>query len=261
MAQPHCLVRKAKQRVRRAPLLFVHGAFTGAWCWDEYFLPYFAARGHDAWAVDLRGHGDHAQPAVLASIDDYVADVLLSIEQLGVPPVIIGHSMGAIVVQRALRRTAVRAMVLMAPVPPQGLLGSSFLLAAKNPELFNEFNKIQLTNALPETPELLRQAIFSPQLPDADVRRHMQRMRPESQRALFDLSWPQHFWIARADVPVQVYGAQEDLFFPPHMIEETARLHGVSAEIIPDLAHVMMLDVHWEHGAERLAAWLDQHQF
>ena len=24
------------------PILFVHGAFAGAWMWDEVFLPYFA---------------------------------------------------------------------------------------------------------------------------------------------------------------------------------------------------------------------------
>jgi len=260
-ANPQCRVRKAGRQAQRTPLLFVHGAFTGAWCWDEHFLPYFAARGHDAWAVDLRGHGEHAESAVLVSVDDYVADVLLAIEQLNVPPVIIGHSMGAIVVQRAMRRAQVSGMALLAPVPPQGLLGSSFLLAAKNPELFNEFNKLQINSALPQSPELLRQAIFSPQLPEADVQRYLQRMRPESQRALFDLSWPQHFWIARAEVPVLVCGAQEDLFFPPHMVEETARLHGVAAEIIPDLAHMMMLDAQWERGAERLATWLDQHQF
>lgn len=28
------------------PLLFIHGAYTAAWCWEEHFLPYFAARGH-----------------------------------------------------------------------------------------------------------------------------------------------------------------------------------------------------------------------
>ena len=141
MTQPRCIVREAVRGARRVPLLFVHGAFTGAWCWDEHFLPYFAARGHDAWAVDLRGHGDDAAPVELASIEDYVADLLLAIEQIGEPPVIVGHSMGAIVVQRALHRAAVRAVALLAPVPLQGMLGSSFELAAKNPEMFIEIKK------------------------------------------------------------------------------------------------------------------------
>ena len=91
MTQPRCIVREAVRGARRVPLLFVHGAFTGAWCWDEHFLPYFAARGHDAWAVDLRGHGDDAAPVELASIEDYVADLVLAIEQIGEPPVIVGH--------------------------------------------------------------------------------------------------------------------------------------------------------------------------
>ena len=29
----------------KAPLLFVHGAWHGAWCWDEHFLDFFAAQG------------------------------------------------------------------------------------------------------------------------------------------------------------------------------------------------------------------------
>lgn len=256
MTQPRCIVREAVRGARRVPLLFVHGAFTGAWCWDEHFLPYFAARGHDAWAVDLRGHGDDVAPVELASIEDYVADLLLAIEQIGEPPVIVGHSMGAIVVQRALHRAAVRAVALLAPVPLQGMLGSSFELAAKNPEMFIEINKLQIGSTMPTSLGLLRDALFSPQLPVADVSRYLRRMRHESQRALFDLSWPQHFWIERAKVPLQVFGAQHDVFFPPPAIEETARLHGVAAEIIPDIAHVMMLDANWAQAADRLAVWV-----
>ena len=40
------------------PLLFVPGAFHGAWCWDVHFLDYFAQHGYTAYAVNLRGHGN-----------------------------------------------------------------------------------------------------------------------------------------------------------------------------------------------------------
>ena len=39
------------------PLLFVHGAWHAAWCWDEHFLDFFADKGFRAVAVSLRGHG------------------------------------------------------------------------------------------------------------------------------------------------------------------------------------------------------------
>ncbi len=40
------------------PLLFIHGAWHGAWCWAEHFLDYFAAHGYAAHALSLRGHGN-----------------------------------------------------------------------------------------------------------------------------------------------------------------------------------------------------------
>ena len=37
------------------PILFIHGAFAGAWCWEEHFMPWFAERGFDTYAIDLPG--------------------------------------------------------------------------------------------------------------------------------------------------------------------------------------------------------------
>lgn len=241
------------------PLLFVHGAFAGAWCWDDYFLPYFARHGYAAHAVSLRGHG--ASPGrealSLAGIDDYVADVMLAADDLQVEPVLVGHSMGGIVVQRAMRSRAVRAAVLMAPVPPQGLTGSAFLLAVRDPELFREISMIQHAHPRYATFAGLRKAMFSAALPAEEALRHFWRMQPESQRAMFELGWPQYLWIGGAgDAPVLVMGARHDAFFPVYMIEETARIHGVKAEIMPDMAHAMMLEPHWQAAADRILAWL-----
>ena len=56
------------------PLLFVHGAFAGAWCWAEHFLPYFAKQGFRACALSLSGHGGSPGRERLdwLSISDYV---------------------------------------------------------------------------------------------------------------------------------------------------------------------------------------------
>jgi pimeloyl-ACP methyl ester carboxylesterase len=49
--------RYPENRTRATPLLFVHGAFMGAWVWAETVLPYMAQHGYEAHAVSLRGHG------------------------------------------------------------------------------------------------------------------------------------------------------------------------------------------------------------
>src|SRR4051812_12710578 len=79
------------------PLLFVHGAWHGAWCWDEHFLDFFANKGYRALAVSLRGHGNSPTSKALrsCSIADYVDDVASVADSLRTPPVVIGHSMAA----------------------------------------------------------------------------------------------------------------------------------------------------------------------
>ena len=255
------LSRRPASRPRGQPLLFVHGAFAGAWCWDEYFLPWFATQGYEAHAVSLRGHGGSPMqgPLDLASLDDYVADTLLAASRFD-KPVLIGHSMGAIVVQRAARRCGASAMVLMAPVPPHGLTGSLLALAARDPPLFLAINAMQLASVQDTSGlRLLRDNLFSQSVTESDARRYLLRMQRESQRALTDLGWPQHLWIRQsAGVPTLVVGAGRDAFFPQSMIEETARFHGIAPVMFPDMAHAMMLESGWREVAESIAGWLEK---
>ena len=51
------LRRVPSKPTRRPALLFVHGAYVGAWCWDVHFLRHFAARGFPSYALSLRGMG------------------------------------------------------------------------------------------------------------------------------------------------------------------------------------------------------------
>jgi hypothetical protein len=59
------------------PLLFVHAGEHAAWCWDEHFVDYFAAKGYRALALSLRGHGmsSNSKPPRACSIADYAQDV------------------------------------------------------------------------------------------------------------------------------------------------------------------------------------------
>ena len=104
-----------------APLLFVHGAWHAAWCWDEHFLDFFANEGFRAAAVSLRGHGasTSSKPFSSATFADHVDDVQSAVDTLGAEPVLVGHSLGGLVVQKYLENHDAPAAVLMAPHPPQ----------------------------------------------------------------------------------------------------------------------------------------------
>jgi pimeloyl-ACP methyl ester carboxylesterase len=120
----HC---PASEDAARTPLVFVHGGYLGAWSWAEHFLPWFAARGFPVHALSLRGHGGSSGRERLHSfgLDHYVEDLALVVDALPRPPVLVGHSMGALVVQKHLERSSVHAVALTCPVPPFGLLPSA----------------------------------------------------------------------------------------------------------------------------------------
>ncbi|MCV7174205.1 alpha/beta fold hydrolase [Mycolicibacterium sphagni] len=108
------------------PLLFIHGvihgAGHGAW-WDEHVLDFFAANGFHAVALSLRGHGNSPTDKRLhrCSIADYLDDVISVAESLEGAPVVVGHSLAGLIVQKYLETQAAPAGVLLASVPPRGL--------------------------------------------------------------------------------------------------------------------------------------------
>jgi non-heme chloroperoxidase len=242
-----------------APLLFVHGAFTAAWCWAEHFLPFFAERGFAAHALSLRGHGTSAgrQQLDWHSINDYVDDVAETVGRLGASPVLVGHSMGGLVVQKYLERASVPAAVLMASVPPQGLLSASIQLAMQMPDLFRDMNAVFAGGRA--SAESLRQVLFAQPVELDALQRYYRMMQPESQRALWDMALfdlPQRW---RMSVPpLLVLGAELDALIPARFAEATAAYYGTHAEIFPGMGHGMMLEAGWERVAQRVADWIGE---
>ncbi|KAF2235507.1 alpha/beta-hydrolase [Viridothelium virens] len=124
-----CLPHQPKQQ---RPLLFLHGAHCAAACF-KILLPLMARAGYASYALSLRGHGKSWQPStfafhVLTSIDSYVADAqagldFLTAEYPDTPAVVVGHSMGGGVWQRALSLrpdAPVAGLVLLASAPLSG---------------------------------------------------------------------------------------------------------------------------------------------
>jgi len=242
------------------PLLFVHGAFACASIWDEYFLSYFAARGYAAYAVSLRGHGASAGRGRLRRwrLADYVEDIGHTIAALGQPPVLIGHSLGGMVAQKYLESHSAPGLVLMASAPPQGLLPSLWGMAAANPLLVQQLGLLQLYGPQLATLPLMRSALFSASTPDASILRYARFLQGESIRVALDLLGLDP--LRRGDnhtLPMLVLGAEQDAFFSPGLIRDTARYYDAEVVIFPGMAHAMMLETGWEQVAAQLAKWLE----
>jgi pimeloyl-ACP methyl ester carboxylesterase len=247
------------------PLLFLHGAYTAAWCWQEHFLPFFAAAGFTAHALSFSGHGGSRRREQLdsCSIDDYVNDVAEVVAGLPAPPVLIGHSMGGFVVQKYLERHAAPAAVLMCAVPPQGLAASAFGMMFGRPLLFSDLNSLMSGGQI--AIDGLRDALFAQPVGADDLARYYRLAQPESHRAiwdmmLFSLPRPDHVLahLPRGRDDLWVIGAERDTIIPVSLVEMTARSYGVTATTYPGMGHGLMLERDWQIVAQDLVDWMGQ---
>ncbi len=110
-----------ERRSRRRPLLFLHGELTGSWLWERY-LGYFAGRGWEGHALNLRNHfwSQTDDPAEL-SFDTYTEDVVAAIERFGPSVVVVGHGMGGLLAMKAAERHEMGGLVLLSAEPPKDL--------------------------------------------------------------------------------------------------------------------------------------------
>ena len=244
---------------RKPPLVFVHGGYCDAWVWEPNFLPWFAARGYPAYALSLRGHGASggAESMFIAGLDDYEADVEHVAGTLRAPPVFIGHSMGAAIVERIVAKRPVRGAALLAPLPPSGLLSIATRLAREHPDYLMHMSGMDTSRMSEEVLHALRPFYFSANVPASVLAEAARHLNGESPRALFDLSLRLHWALPTRDHrPVFVLGAEGDVICTPDDVRATARHHGVDAAIVPGLAHLLMLEPGWERVAQPLETWL-----
>jgi pimeloyl-ACP methyl ester carboxylesterase len=104
-----------------ARIVLVHGAFSGAWVWEPV-LPGLREAGHTVETFDLPGQGSDQTPIEQVDLDAY-ARRTCEVLAAGEPAVLVGHSMGGMVITQAAARTpeqVVQLVYLAAFLPGDG---------------------------------------------------------------------------------------------------------------------------------------------
>lgn len=235
---------------RKPPLLFIHGLAHGAWCWREHWMPAAAERGFPTYAVSLRGHGDSGGRKRIGRtlMRHYVHDVMQTITELPQPPVIVGHSMGAVIAQLVAERYQPRGLALLTPAPIQGAAGIMLNLARRRPL---DAAKVVAGGTLP-----LRSEDLFTGLDEATAARYVDRLGRESPWAQYELLIPKKIGPVRA--PVLVVGTPEDRVVNEAATQVTAEAYGVEPVWIPGIGHDLMLDAGWEKPLSVVLDWVDE---
>jgi|SRR5271165_557064 len=244
---------------RRPSLVFVHGAFCGAWVWAEHFLPFFAELGWHGVAVSLSGHGESPGRKQLDrfGISDYVADVAVAAAGLDRPPVVIGHSMGGVVAQHFARKHQASGLALLAPASLTSLAGSFAHMSLRRPDLLRALGRVQSRGVTAEDYEAIRRGLFSADFPVDLAMRYSRQFQRESVRANLELMVPQ--WpllMGRPRLSVLVMGGADDCFIPYVDLLTSSTFWNAELRVLEGVPHALMLDTSWRASAETVADWL-----
>lgn len=225
-------------------------------------MPYFAEAGFPSLAVSLRGHGDSEGRFNSASLEDYVGDVRSAMEHVEGNCILIGHSLGGLVVQHCLAaglEAGIEAAVLLSSVPPSGLASSALHLSLFSPDVCLQLGILQSVGPSAVKGEVIRRALFSEATPPEAVAHLMPRFQQESHAICVELLNPIRPRLPKPSnrPPTLVLGGDRDVLVPSFALYETAAFFGADLEIMAGAPHGLMLDaLWWRPAADRTLAWL-----
>lgn len=246
-------------------VVLIHGAFCGGWCFAD-MMPVFAARGWSCEAPDLPFHvpGPTRPPdpqLAHQSIADYTRDMAAFVKRYAKPPVIVGHSMGALIAQQLAAQGLTRALVLLAPGAPWGILPSTEaeVTLAKGLMQASPF----WAKALNPSFEVAKGDSLASLDPEAQ-RRVFDMFSAESGRALFEL----FFWMfdldrttavdaAKVTCPVLVVSGSDDKVISPVTGSKVAGLYAhATFEEAAGRGHFLIMEEGAGQLAGRCADWM-----
>jgi len=249
-------------RPSRPPMLMVHGIMGGSWYFAKW-LDFFAARGHPAYALNLRGHHDSrpVEEFGRVSVMDYVRDVRdaaagVRERHAGAPLVLVGHSMGGLVVQKGAESLAPGALVLLSAVPPAGIALLSWPLFRRELKHVPEMLTSRPVVADPTDAA----ALFLNRVDPAEVASFIPLWTPASGRAGREITFGRiAVDAARVTCPVLVIAGADDVAVPPRVQRRVAKKYGATFRLFEGNAHFLIWEAGWDRIATDVATWLDQH--
>ena len=246
-------------------VFFIHGMWGGPWCWDGY-REVFEAAGYRCVAQGLRFReldpaGAPDARLGTTSLLDYVADLEQETARLGVKPILVGHSEGGLLAQILASRGLGKALVLLAPAPPAGIimLRPSNLRAFRRAMTTWGFWRKPMRPTFAEAVDTMLSRLSPSEQRQAYSRFVFESGRVACETGLwfFDPHRASRVDAAKVTCPVLVIAGGRDRMEPPAVVRRiAAKYRAAEYREFPDNAHWMVSEPGWREIAEFVVAWL-----
>ena len=247
-------------------IVMIHGMFGGGWYWEKY-KKFFEGKGYHCITPTLRFHDtDPKEPPHpqlgTTSLLDYAEDLEKEIEKLNTLPIVMGHSMGGLLAQILGSRGFVKALVLLTPASPHGIMG---LKPSVIRSFWSGLRKYGFWKK--SMRQTFNEAVYSmlQMLTVEEQREVFDRFVYESGRAASEMG----FWFfdprgaakvdeSKVTCPVLIIGGPKDKITPVSVVRQVAnKYRAVSTyKEFANHSHWVVGEPGWQEIAEYISGWL-----
>jgi pimeloyl-ACP methyl ester carboxylesterase len=249
-------------------IFMIHGMFGGSWYWGNY-KNLFEKQGYRCVTTTLRFHDmdpkDAPNPRLgTTSLLDYAEDLEQEIQQLGVKPIVMGHSMGGLLAQILGSRGLAKSLILLAPAWPAGIM-------ALRPSVIKSFWSMQMKWGFwkKSMRQTFKGAVYSVLhlLPPDEQKEAYDKFVYESGQAaceigywLFDSKKASKVDETKVTCPVLLIAGVEDRIVPTSVVRQVAKKYKavLTYKEFENHAHWVVGEPGWQEIAEYIASWLKQ---
>lgn len=249
-------------------ILFIHGMYMTPLCW-EHWLEYFQAKGYRCLAPAWPGRNtpipalrkNHPDPQLgqltLSRVIEHYEDQLKPLDE---KPVLIGHSMGALVVQILLQKDIAAAGVAIDSAPPQGIFTPSWAFLKSNWPHINPFADQSIP--IPMSLSRFQYTFVNGLSSDQQQAAYERYVVPESRRVpAQSLTKVAAINFTRPHPPLLMIAGSDDHLIPASLNKTNYEKYKASPSItdykeFPGRVHFLIGQDNWQEIADYVAKWL-----
>lgn len=206
-------------------LYFIHGLNGNPEDWKPC-IDYFSKKGFSCQAIKLR----EGQNPKKTHVSDYVHKVSQMVTK---DDVLIGHSMGGLIVQKVSEKTPIKAGICLCSAPPKGIKFNIVSIPHLKYILYILFN-IPFKASF----KLTRNLLFN-SLSDENAKKAYDRLTPESAKVTFEvLTNKVSIDYAKVHTPLFFIAAEKDNASPPDLVKKNASKYNAAFTIVPGCHHI-----------------------
>lgn len=236
-------------------IFMIHGMWATASLWDNY--PHlFESQGYNTKAITLLYHGNSKDKLKDIGVMDYVQQAKTEIEKLSDKPIIIGHSMGALIAQKLAEMGFASKLVLMVPSAPRGI-------SVVKPSVFMTFSAnvchILLKKAFLIPFRNAAYGLMNTMSHDEQSEAYRDFVHESGLAASEIARGKIHVDESKVTCPVLVIAGGQDRATPPKVVRKMADKYNALYVEYPGHCHVSLVKgLGWEKIAEDISRWIEK---